>query len=170
MYISNVQWRGGIFSDLYDAVCVAWGCYRGCPDCTIARGGGWVALLILRDKHSLGARECGLADLLRTAVPDGLSLPHLHLNIFFMILYLNILYLNSRVIHAYKCTNSVDLPCLTGAGPASVRCYKHRADSGPVVVCCDTPTRIWKQMMEYCELHWLHSISGVTSCWWWCLR
>ena len=45
----------------------------------------------------------------------------------------------------------------------------HRADSDPVVVCCDTPRGIWKQMMKYCKLHWSHRISGVTSCWWWCL-
>ena len=49
-----------------------------------------------------------------------------------------LIYLNSRVIHAYQCTNPVDLPWRTGDGPASVRCYKHRADSGPVVVCWDT--------------------------------
>ena len=42
------------------------------------------------------------------------------------------------MIHAYQCTNPVDLPWRTGDGPASVRCYKHRADSGPVVVCWDT--------------------------------
>ena len=65
-----------------------------------------------------------------------------------------LIYLNSLVIHVYQCTNPVDLPWQTGAGPASVRCYKHRADSGPVVVCCDTLTGIWKQMMEHCELHW----------------
>ena len=35
------------------------------------------------------------------------------------------IYWNSRVIHAYQCTNPVDLPWRTGAGPASVRCYKH---------------------------------------------
>ena len=45
---------GGILGDLHDAVWVAWGCYRGCPDCTIAHGSGWVALSILRDKHSSG--------------------------------------------------------------------------------------------------------------------
>ena len=83
MYISNIQWRGAILGDLHDAVCVPWGCYRGCLDCTIARGSGWVALSIIRDKHSSGARECGLADLLQATVPDGLSLPHLHLNIFY---------------------------------------------------------------------------------------
>ena len=49
----------------------------------------------------------------------------------------------------------MDLPWRTGAGPASVRCYKHQADSDPVVVYCGTPTEIWKQMMKYCELHWL---------------
>ena len=166
MYISNIQWRGGILGDLHDAVWVAWGCYRGCPDCAIAPGSGWVALSILWDIHTSGARECGLADLLRAAGPDGLSLPRLHLNIF---LYDFILYLNSSVIHAYQCTNPVDLPWWTGAGLASVWCYLHRANSGPVVMWCDTPTGIWKQMMEYCTLHWLHGVSGVTSCWWWCL-
>ena len=105
--------KGVIFSDLHDAVCVAWGCYRGCPDWTIARGSGWVALLILRDKYSLGAQECGLVDLLRAAVPDGLSLPHLHSNIILMFI---LIYLNSRVIPAYKCTNPVDLPCHAGVG------------------------------------------------------
>ena len=84
--------------------------------------------------------------------------------------YSILIYLNSRVIHAYQCTNPVDLPWRTGAGPTSVWCYKHRADSDPVVVCCDTPTGIWKQLMKYCNLHWLHGISGVTSYWWWCLR
>ena len=34
-----------------------------------------------------------------------------------------LIYLNSRVIHAYQCTNPVDLPWRTGAGPASVRCW-----------------------------------------------
>ena len=44
--------------------------------------------------------------------PDELSLPHL--------------YWNNRVIIAYQCTNHVDLPWRSGAGPVSVRCYKHQ--------------------------------------------
>ena len=131
---------GVILGDLHDTVWVAWGCYRGCPDCTIARGSGWVALSILRDKQSLGARECGLTDLLRAAVPDGLSLPHLHLNIFLYDFIL--IYLNSRVIHVYQCTNPVDLPWRTGAGPASVRCYKWgflpRSWQGPKILYWNT--------------------------------
>ena len=78
-----------------------------------SRGGG--ALSILQDKHSSGARECGLADLLRAAVPDGLSLPHLHLNIFFYDFIF--IYLNSRVIHTYQCTTPVNLLWRTGVGP-----------------------------------------------------
>ena len=130
MYISNVQWRGGgVLGDLHDAFWVAWGCYRGCPDCTIARCSGWVALSILRDKHSSGARECGLAVLLQAAVPDGLSLSHLHWNIFLYDFIL--IYLNSCVIHVYQCTNPVDLSWRTGG---------RRSDATSVGL---TPARLW---------------------------
>ena len=36
------------------------------------------------------------------------------------------IYWNNRVIIAYQCTNHVDLPWRSGAGPVSVRCYKHQ--------------------------------------------
>ena len=68
----------------------------------------------------------------RWAVPASSSFENIFLYDFILI------YLNSREIHAYQCTNPVDLPWRTGDGPASVRCYKHRSDSGPVVVCWDT--------------------------------
>ena len=152
----------GILGDLHDAVWVAWGCYRGCPDCTIARGSGWVALSILRGLESMAWRIC-------CGLPCQMGC---HCLIFIWIIFNNfiLIYLNSRVIHAYQCTNPVDPPRRTGGRPASVRCYKNRDNCGPVVVCCGTPTGVWKQMMKYCELHWLHGISGVTSCWWCCLR
>ena len=121
-----------------------------CPNCMIACDSGCIALSNLRGKHSSGARVWDLADLLQAPMPDGLSLPHLHLNLFFS--WFILIYWNSCVIHAYQCTNPVDLPWRTGARLALVQCYKHRADSGPVVVCCEMPTVIWKQMMKYCKI------------------
>ena len=110
MYISNVQWRW--VHSRWPAVWVAWGCYRGCPDCTIARVSGWVALSILRDKHSSGGSRVWPGGFVagcraRWAVTASSSFVYDFI----------LIYLKSRVIHAYRCTNPVDLPWRTGVGP-----------------------------------------------------
>ena len=166
MYISNVQWRGSILSDLHDAIWVAWGCYRGCPECTTASGSGWVALSILRDKHSSGAWECGLVDLLRAAVPDGLSLPHLHLNIFvWFYTYIFEYSCNTRIPVHGSCGPAVVDQCRTGVSLTLQA-------SGWFRPGCDVLRHAHWDMEENDGTLWtalVDGISGVTSCWWWCL-
>ena len=129
-YLQIIELENGAY--LHDAVWVPWSCCCGCPDCTIARGSGCVALSILRDKHSSGARECGPADLLRAAVLDGLSLPHLHLNIYFSM----ILYVYIWIVMWYMHSSARILWTCRG-GPVTGRRRSDATSIGPI------PARLW---------------------------
>ena len=95
--------------------------------------------------------------------------PHLHLNNFVMILYLYIVNY-SRVIHAYRCANPVELPRVAGARPMS----SDSTNIGPI------PAWLWcvvarplgygSKWWNVVKLHWLYDSPSVTSSWWWCMR
>ena len=113
MYISNVQWRGGILGDRHDAVCVAWGCYCGCPDCTKAGAGEhfrFSKINTLRGLESVAWRIC-------CGLPCQMGCHCLTFIWIFFFYDFIFIYLNSRVIHTYQCTTPVNLLWRTGAGP-----------------------------------------------------
>ena len=121
---------------------------------------------VIRDKHSSGARECGLADLLRAAVPDGLSLPHLRLNIFvWFYTYIFEKSCNTRIPVHESCGPAVPDRCRTGVGPTLQASGRFRPG-------CDVLRHAHWNMEANDGTLWtaLVGISGVTSCWWWCLR